>query len=214
MKKLILIFFPVLLMAQKPEKAVKPARVFEKINPKITVQAGFCLPEVFNLGYELQANYYPYSKKWVRLGPSVQMNNFYVVYKNWFNSNNKEKSLSSELRFNALFNVEFIPFKKSSFYVGVAPYIGYQWLNNHGTLQNPTNDLDLKWNYNIHTFDFGTRYKLGGFFGEKQRYGLESVFQMSNRGIADKSPITSFFTDIGLPTYKAYIGFNFVYRII
>jgi len=195
------------LLAQKTEKN------FEKINPKWSVQAGFCIPEFYNLGYELQANYYPYSKSWVRLGPSVQMNNFYVVYKNWFGGNNVEKSLSSELRFNALFNLEFIPFKKNTFYIGFAPYIGYQWLNNHGTVYNTENDFDLKWKYNIHTVDFGTRYKLGGYFGKQQRYGLESVFQMSNRGIADKSTITGFFSDIGLPTYKAYIGVNFLYRI-
>ena len=206
MKKLILIFFPVLLMAQKP------AKTFEKINPKWTVQAGFCIPEFYNLGYELNASYYPVSKSWVRLGPAVQLNNFYIVQKEWFPTNNKEKATSAELRLNALFNVEIIPFKKNSFYVGVAPYIGYQGLNNRGNVKNEKEALDLTWNYYIHTFDFGTRYKLGGFFGKKQQYGLETALQMSNRGIADKNPLTKFF-NIGLPTYKAYVSISFVYRI-
>ncbi len=206
MKKLILIFLPVLLMAQKPVKT------FEKINPKWTVQAGFCIPEFYNLGYELTANYYPYSKNRVRLGPAVQMNNFYIVQKEWFKTNNKEKSTSAEVRFNALFNVEFIPFKKSSFYVGIAPYVGYQVLNNRGNLKNGEEGMDLNWNYTIHSFDFGTRYKLGGFFGKKQQYGLETALQMSNRGIGDKNPLSKFF-NIGMPTYKAYVSINFVYRI-
>ncbi len=210
MKKLLLIFFPVFLMAQKPVKTIK---TFEKINPKVTIQAGFCIPEFYNLGYELNANYYPYSKNWVRLGPSVQMNNFYIVQKEWFTSNNVEKATSAEVRFNALFNVEFMPFRKSSFYVGFAPYIGYQVLNNRGTVKNEKADINLDWNYTIHTFDFGTRCKLGGFFGKKQRYGLETALEMSNRGIADKNPLSKFF-NIGLPTYKAYVSFNFVYRIM
>ena len=197
---------PVLSMAQKPE------RTFDKINPKVTVQGGFCIPEFYNLGYELNANYYPFSKNWLRIGPSVQLNNFYIVNKNWFNSNNKEKSTSAELRLNVIGNIEFIPFKKSSFYIGVAPYIGFQWLNNKGSLQNETSDLNLKWNYSIYTFDFGTRYKLGGFFGKKQQYGLETALQMSNRGIADKNPLSKFF-NIGLPSYKAYVSISFVYRI-
>lgn len=200
------LFLPTLLLAQKPKK------VFEKINPKLTVQGGFCVPEFYNLGYELNANYYPYSKNWFRVGPALQLNNFYVVNKNWFNSNNQEKSTSAEVRLNALVNIEFIPFKKSSFYIGLAPYLGYQWLGNSGQLQNGTNNLDLRWNYSINTFDFGTRYKLGGFFGKKQRYGAEAVLQMSNRGIADKNPLSKFF-NIGLPTYKAYVALNFVYRI-
>ncbi|MBK7149985.1 MAG: hypothetical protein IPH78_14550 [Bacteroidetes bacterium] len=207
MKKLMLIFCPVLLMAQKPVKT------FEKINPKLTVQAGFCIPEFYNLGYELNANYYPYSKNWVRLGPAVQLNNFYVVQKEWFKTNNTEKATSAEVRFNALFNVEFIPFKKNSFYVGVAPYIGYQVLNNRGTVKNEQSDIDLDWNYTIHTYDFGTRYKLGGYLDKKQRYGLESTLQVSNRGIADSNPLSKFF-NVGLPTFKSYVAINFVYRIM
>jgi hypothetical protein len=207
MKKLMLIFFPVLLMAQKPVKT------FEKIKPKLTVQAGFCIPEFYNLGYELNASYYPVSKSWVRLGPAVQLNNFYIVQKKWFPSNNIEKATSAELRLNALFNVEFIPFKKTSFYVGFAPYLGYQMLNNRGNVKNAKEGMDLNWNYTINTFDFGTRYKLGGFFGKKQKYGLETALQMSNRGIADKNPLSKFF-NVGLPSYKAYVSINFVYRIL
>jgi hypothetical protein len=207
MKKLILIFFPAMLMAQKPVKT------FEKINPKLTVQAGFCIPEFYNLGYELNANYYPLSKNWVRIGPAIQLNNFYIVQKEWFPSNNVEKATSAELRLNAMVNVEFVPFKKSSFYIGFAPYIGYQMLNNKGNIKNAKEDIDLDWNYTINTFDFGTRYKLGGFFGKKQRYGLETALQISNRGIADKNPLSKFF-NIGLPSYKAYVSLNFVYRIL
>lgn len=207
MKKLILIFFPALLMAQKPTKT------FEKVNPKVTVQAGFCIPEFYNLGYEVNANYYPLSKNWVRIGPAVQLNNFYIVQKEWFPSNNVEKATSAELRLNAMVNVEFIPFKKSSFYIGFAPYLGYQMLNNKGNIKNAKEDIDLDWNYTINTFDFGTRYKLGGFFGKKQRYGLETALQMSNRGIADKNPLSKFF-NVGLPSYKAYVSLSFVYRIL
>jgi hypothetical protein len=196
----------VLLMAQKPVKT------FEKINPKWTVQAGFCIPEFYNLGYELNANYYPYSKSWVRLGPSLQINNFYLVPAKFFETNNTEKSTSAEFRANALFNVEFIPFKKNSFYIGFAPYIGYQVLNNKGNIKNAKEEIDLDWNYTISTFDFGTKYKLGGFFGKKQQYGLEAALQMSNRGIADDNPLSKFF-NVGLPTYKAYVSLGFVYRI-
>ncbi len=203
---LFIICFPVVLIAQKPSKT------FEKINPKLAVQAGFCIPEFYNLGYELNANYYPFSNKWVRLGPSVQLNNFYIVEKEWFPSNNIQKARSSEFRLNALFNLEFIPFKKSSFYIGFAPYIGYQVLNNRGNIRNAKEVIDLNWNYTINTFDFGTRYKLGGFFGKKQQYGLETAVQMSNRGIADDNPLSKFF-NVGLPTYKAYVSLGFVYRI-
>ncbi len=206
MKGLILILFSLALMAQKPVKT------FEKINPKWTVQVGFCLPEFYNLGDELNGNYYPLSKNWVRLGPAVQFNNFYIVQKEWFPSNNVEKSTSAEVRLNALFNVEFIPFKKSSFYVGLAPYLGYQVLNNRGTLKNTKEQMDLAWNYPFSTFDFGTRYKLGGFFGKKQQYGMETALQMSNRGIADSNPLSKFF-NVGLPGYKAYVSVSFVYRI-
>ncbi|MBP6732087.1 MAG: hypothetical protein KA149_08510 [Chitinophagales bacterium] len=206
MKLLILMLMPAMLLAQKPIKT------FEKITPKFTAQAGFCIPEFYNLGYELNANYYPVSKKWVRLGPAVQLNNFYIVEKEWFPSNNVAKGRQSELRLNALFNVEFIPFKKSSFYVGLAPYIGYQMLNNRGRVTNEKIDLDVKWNYTINTFDYGTRFKLGGFFGKQQRYGLETDLQMSNRGLTDKNPLTKFF-NVGLPSYKAYVALNFVYRI-
>ncbi len=195
-----------LIMAQKPVKT------FEKINPKWTVQAGFCIPEFYNLGYELNANYYPFSNKWVRLGPSVQLNNFYIVEKEWFPSNNIQKARSSEFRLNALLNIEVVPFKKSSFYVGFAPYIGYQMLNNKGNIKNAKEGIDLDWNYTINTFDFGTRYKLGGFLGKKQQYGLEAALQMSNRGIADDNPLSKFF-NVGLPTYKAYVSLGFVYRI-
>jgi len=203
---LFIICFPVVLIAQKPSKT------FEKINTKWAVQAGFCIPEFYNLGYELNANYYPFSNKWVRLGPSVQLNNFYIVEKEWFPSNNIQKARSSEFRLNALFNLEFIPFKKSSFYIGFAPYIGYQVLNNRGNIRNAKEGIDLNWNYTINTFDFGTRYKLGGFFGKKQQYGLETAVQMSNRGIADDNPLSKFF-NVGLPTYKAYVSLGFVYRI-
>lgn len=202
----ILMLLPAVILAQKP------AKTFEKINPKVTVQGAFCIPEFYNLGYEINANYYPYSKKWIRIGPAVQLNNFYIVNKNWFNSNNDEKSLSAELRFNVLGNIEFIPFKKSTFYIGAAPYIGYQWLSNKGELRNNTSNLNLSWNYNIHTFDFGSRVKLGGFIGKKQQYGLEAAMQMSNRGIADKNPLSKFF-NIGLPSYKAYVSIGFVYRV-
>lgn len=209
MKQLILaiFFLPMFIMAQKSDDTLV------KINPKLTVQGGFCIPEFYNLGYEANLNYYPYGKSWLRLGPAFQMNNFYVVNNNWFNSNNKEQSISSELRFNVLFNVEFIPFKKSTFYVGIAPYIGYQWLNNNGSLQNATSALDIRWNYDIHTFDFGSRYKLGGYFGKKQRYGMEGALQISHRGIADENTLSNFF-NFGMPTYKTYIAISFVYRII
>lgn len=205
---LILLLIPAMAAAQKPtEQPIK------KINPKLTVEGGFCIPEFYNLGYEVNANYYPYSKNWLRLGPALQMNNFYVVQKEWFTTNNTEKSTSAEVRFNALFNVEFIPFKKNSFYVGLAPYIGFQTLSNRGRVSNPAIDLDVKWNYSINTFDYGTRFKLGGFLGKKKRCGLETVLQMSNRGIADKNPLTKFF-NIGMPTYKSYVAINFVYIVL
>jgi hypothetical protein len=204
---LLLLFLPALLVAQKKEKE------FTKVLPKVSVQAGFGIPEFYNLGYELQANYFPYSTKWVRLGPALQFNNFYIVNKEWNKNNNIEKSVSAEVRGNVLFNIEVMPAKKSSFYIGFAPYIGYQWLTNRGTLINEAANMDLSWKYNIHTFDYGTRYSLGGYFGKQQRYGMQGVLQMSNRGIGDSNPLTKFF-NIGLPTYKAYVGLNFVYRIM
>jgi hypothetical protein len=208
MKRLLfLLLIPAAVAAQKPAEQIK------KINPKLTAQAGFCIPEFYNLGYELNANYYPFSKNWVRLGPAIQMNNFYVVQKEWFKTNNQEKSTSAELRFNALFNVEFIPFKKNSFYVGLAPYIGFQTLSNKGRLTNEAIDMDVKWKYTINTFDYGTRVKLGGYLGKKKRCGIETVLQMSNRGIGNKNPLSKFF-NVGLPTYKSYVALNFVYIIL
>lgn len=205
-----LLLMPSLLMAQKKDK---PAKSFELIQPKVSVQAGFGIPEFYNLGYELNANYYPYKKSWLRLGPAIQVNNFYIVNKEWFVTNNVEKSLSSEFRANALFNIDFIPLKKSSFYIGIAPYIGYQVLNNKGRVQNEAIEMDVKWNYTIHSFDYGLRYKLGGYFGKKQRYGMEGAMQMSTRGISDKNTLTKFF-NVGMPTYKTYIAISFVYRIL
>lgn len=206
MKYLFLIFFPIVLVAQKPSK------IFEKVNPKYTIQAGFCIPEFYNLGYEINANYYPISKSWVRIGPSFQLNNFYIVQKDWFPNNNTQKEVSSEFRLNALFNIEFIPFKKNTFYIGIAPYLGFQTLNNRGNLQNTKENIDIKWNYTINTFDYGTRYKLGGFIGKQQKYGVETALHFSNRGLFDKNPLSKFF-NVGLPTYKAYVSLAFVYRI-
>ncbi len=196
-----------MLWAQKKEKSL------EKVTPKVTVQAGFAIPELYNLGYELQANYYPYSKALVRFGPALQFNNFYIINKSWSNNNNKEKAVSAEVRGNLLFNVEVMPLKNNSFYIGFAPYVGYQWLTNRGTLKNEAAAMDLKWKYDIKGYDFGTRYKVGGFFGKAQRYGLEGTFQMSHRGIADDNPLSKFF-NLAMPTYKAYVGVNFVYRIM
>lgn len=200
------ILLPGFLLAQNPNKS------FELIHPRLSGQLGFCIPEFYNLGFDVNMNYYAFKNKWLRLGPGAQINNFYVVNNNWFNSNNTEKTTSSELRFNALCNIDFIPFKNSSFYIGFAPYFGYQWLNNNGNLRNDLSGINIDWNYNIHSIDVGTRYKLGGYFGKNQRYGLEVALQISNRGVLDDNPLTSFF-NFGMPTYKSYISFAFLYRI-
>ncbi|MFN8278219.1 MAG: hypothetical protein U0T84_12110 [Chitinophagales bacterium] len=204
------LFFLLLLPALLP--AQTPKTVTEKPRPKWVVQAGFCLPEFYNLGYEINGSYFPLSKKHIRIGPSLQFNNFYIVQKNWFNSNNIEKATSAEVRLNALLNVEIIPFKKNTFYLGVAPYVGYQMLNNRGTVKNEVNQINLKWNYLLQNYDFGLRVKLGGYVDKQKRFGLESAFQFSARGAADDNPDTKIF-NIGLPSYKAYVSVGATYRI-
>jgi len=180
--------------------------------PVWTAELSYNLPEFYNHGFGLHAGYYPVRNSWLRFGPGIQANYFFTPYKQWFISNNKEKSLISELHLNLLANLEFVPFRKNSFFIGIAPYIGYEWINNKGRVSNELNGFDLKYNYNVHLFDWGTRFKLGGYIGKKQKYGLAGHFQMSNRGIADDDPRTGF-VNIGLSDYKAFVGLTFIYRI-
>lgn len=204
------LIFPLISLGQKSK--IEKKKDFQLIQPKLTTGIGFCIPEFYNLGYEASINYFAFSNKWVRIGPSFQLNNFYVAEKEWFKTNNTTSEKMSELGLNALFNVQFTPFKKSTFFIGLAPYIGYRMLNNRGSVKNQKVDLDLKWNYFIHLLDYGTRYTLGGFVDKKQRFGLEASLQVSNRGLFDKDPTTTFF-NIGKPDYKSYIFLGLTYRI-
>jgi hypothetical protein len=184
-----------------------------KVNPRLTVKLGWNMPEIYNQGFEVSANYYPFQKSWVRIGPAVQAMYFFQPYKNWDRNSNTEKSLISEGHINLMANIEFIPFKKNTFYVGVNPFVGYQVINNKGTVKNEEyGDFDLEWNYTVHRIQWGPRIELGGYLGKKKRFGLEGHFQFSMNGITDTDPRTKLF-NLGMQDNKSFVGFSAIYRI-
>jgi hypothetical protein len=184
-----------------------------KVNPKLTVKLGWNIPELYNQGFELSANYFFLRKSWVRIGPGFQAMYFFTPYKEWFPTTNEENSLISEGHVNLIMNIEFIPAKRNTFYIGVSPFVGYQLINNKGSIKNPDRgDLDLEWNYTVHRLQWGPRIELGGYVGKKKRFGLEGHFQFSLDGITDEDP-RSKALNIGLQDYKAFIGLSAIYRI-
>ncbi|MCF8464996.1 MAG: PorT family protein [Flavobacteriales bacterium] len=184
-----------------------------KVNPKLTAKVGWNLPEIYNQGFELNVNYFLLRKSWVRIGPGVQLMYFFTPYKEWFPTSNVEKSLISEGHFNLIMNIEFIPAKRNTFYIGISPFVGYQLINNKGSVTNTERgDFDLEWNYNVHRLQWGPRIELGGYLGKKKRFGLEGHFQFSLDGITDNDP-RSKALNIGLQDYKSFIGLSAIYRI-
>jgi hypothetical protein len=184
-----------------------------KVNPQLTAKFGWNLPEIYNQGFEISANYFFLRKSWIRIGPGVQAMYFFTPYKNWDSNSNTEKSLISEGHVNLVANIEFIPFKKNTFYIGASPFVGYQVINNKGTVKNETyGNFDLNWNYTVHRIQWGPRFELGGYLGKKKCFGLEGHFQFSMDGLTDTDPRTKGF-NLGLQDYKSFIGLSAIYRI-
>lgn len=177
-----------------------------------TIDVGFNIPELYNLGLEINSGYYVYTIDWFRVAPGVQISYFVNTKNDWFDNTDISKNYYGEYRLNIMANMEFLPFKRSSFFIGVVPYLGCQLIQNKGKLINHEAQLDFKYNYQYTSFDFGLRLKAGGFFGEKQRHGMHGYFQFSMRGIADRNPYTKFF-NLGMSDYKSYIGLGYIYRI-
>ena len=201
---IMLVLSTTIMQAQKADST--------KRNPTWTIEAGFNLPELYNYGFEVNIGYYPFKRSWIRIGPSMQAMYFFTPNKDWFPTNNKTTALISEVYLNLIGNVEFTPSKKKSFFIGMAPYLGYEMINNKGTVKNDAIQLDLKYNYTVHIFDFGMRYKLGGYIGKKQKNGLQVQFQSSLRGLTDKDPRTKA-VNIGLPNFKTFVGVTYIYKI-
>lgn len=208
----LLILFILLLSFSTTKAFVNTKDSFKLIPPKFKVGFSFNIPEFYNYGFEINGTYYHLSKRHIRIGTELQTMYFFAPYKNWFNIKNKEKSLSSEWYLNALVNVEVIPFRKNTFFIGIAPYIGYQFMHQKGSSKFEPLQIDVSWNEKVNQFDWGLRYQLGGYIDRKQRFGLIASFQMSARGIADNDPRTKF-VNIGMIDYKTFVGIGFCYRI-
>lgn len=184
-----------------------------KVNPELTVKLGWNLPELYNQGFEVGANYYLLRKSWVRIGPGIQLMYFFTPHKEWFENTNEETSLISEGHFNLIANIEFVPAKRNTFYIGVSPFVGYQVINNKGSIKNELRgDFDLDFNYTVHRIQWGPRIELGGYLGKKKRFGLEGHFQFSMDGLTDEDPRTKAF-NVGMQDYKSFFGLSAIYRI-
>ncbi len=201
---LLLVLLPV-ANAQKADTTYR--------HPVWTIEAGYNLPEFYNQGFEVNAGYYPYHNKWLRIGPSVQTAFFFVPNKQWFPQNrNTDKATFVESRINLLVNFEFLPAKKNTFFIGIAPYIGYFNVLNKGRVINRNIDLDVSYQYTYNAFDWGLRTKLGGYMGRKKLFGLQGQFQFSMAGIADDDPRSKLF-NVGVVDYKSFVGLTFMYKI-
>lgn len=183
---------------------------------KWALEGGFNLPELYNYGFEVNANFYPIHalNNQLRFGPSVQAMYFFSPYKVWFKGNNNiGTGLFSEVHTNVMANLEFQPFRNNSFFIGFAPFAGWQLVISSGKMSNEYLGVDAKNTRTASIFQWGSRYKIGGFFGAKRQFGLQAHFQMSHRGWTDKDPRTGGF-HIGMADYKSFVGLSFIYKLI
>lgn len=182
-------------------------------HPVWTIEAGYNLPEFYNHGFEINAGYYPYHNRWLRLGPSVQSTFFFLPNKQWFPQNgNTDKNTFVESRINLLLNVEFLPARKNTFFIGISPYIGFFNITNKGSVSNENIGMNLHYHYTKNNYDWGLRTKLGGYLGKRKQFGLQGQFQFSMAGVADEDPRTKIF-NVGLVDYKSFVGLTFMYKI-
>ena len=184
----------------------------ERINPVWNISAGFNIAQLDNFGFEANAGYYPYCNQWFRVAPKLQVSYFFSPERKWLASDDKISGNLSEFRGNVLVAMEFSPSIKTSFYIGLAPYVGFQTFWNKGYIYNPNTPLDEHYDYSFTKYDFGARVELGGYVDKAQRHGLEGHLQFSLRPLLGENPHVHVLT-ISSMDYKSYIGLSYIYRI-
>lgn len=203
MKRILLIITTVLSLSVTAQ---------ERVNPVWSIAGGFNIAQLDNYGFECMAGYYPYSNQWFRIAPKLQVSYFFSPERKWLASDDKISGNLSEFRGNVLVAMEFSPSIKTSFYIGLAPYVGFQSFWNKGSIYNPGTPLDEHYDYSFTTYDFGLRVELGGYIGKSQRHGLEGHLQFSWRPLLGENPRVHLLT-ISSMDYKAYVGLSYIYRI-
>lgn len=210
----IALFVLLFLLCTMPVRSSEPEPLVSS-SPKhaLFVKGGFDLAQLDDYGAEVMAVYQPYIIDWLRIGPALQFSYFICPERNWFKTDNVISGGVHEFRGNLMATFDFVPFASSTFYVGIAPYLGFQSFFNRGSIYNPSTPLDITYDYQFTTFDYGLRFELGGFLDKHAKHGLEGHVQFSTRGAFDESPLTDFFMLTSMD-YKSYVGLSYIYRIL